>query len=188
MGSLALSPLVDLWYTLGHLITLLPTEDLHHATDDWPCQTEDLGTRHALSESLPAPGSPALAGACSPAAPGGPPAHDTLLPAPPEASYSLPAPDELEDIPRVEASPVVSSSVLLEELMALWPELQAVARWWQERQILAQQDHAPDRKLTRQTYHVEQRYIDAVKQEADRTGESHAAVVNRAFARYFGDR
>ena len=29
-------------------------------------------------------------------------------------------------------------------------------------------------KLTRQTYHVEQRYIDAVKQEADRTGESQA--------------
>jgi hypothetical protein len=83
---------------------------------------------------------------------------------------------------------VVSSSVLLEELAALWPELQAIAHWWQERQILAQQDDAPDRKLTRQTYHVEQRYIDAVKREADRTGESHAAVVNRAFAHYFGGR
>jgi hypothetical protein len=116
------------------------------------------------------------------------PEHDTLLPAPPEASYSLPVPDELEDTPRVEAPPVVSNSALLEELMAIWPELQAVARWWQERQILAQQDDAPDRKLTRQTYHVEQRYIDAVKQEADRTGESQTAVVNRAFARYFGGR
>jgi hypothetical protein len=137
-------------------------------------------SRRRAAQPSPAPAAPQL--------PEDLPAHDTLLPAPPEASYSLPAPDELEDIPRVEASPVVSSSVLLEELMALWPELQAVARWWQERQILAQQDHAPDRKLTRQTYHVEQRYIDAVKQEADRTGESHAAVVNRAFARYFGGR
>jgi hypothetical protein len=27
-----------------------------------------------------------------------------------------------------------------------------------------------------------------VKREADRTGESHAAVVNRAFARYFAGR
>jgi hypothetical protein len=116
------------------------------------------------------------------------PEHDTLLPAPPDASYILPVPDELEDTPRIETPPVVSSSALLEELMALWPELQAVARWWQERQLLAQQDDAPDRKLTRQTYHVEQRYIDAVKQEADRTGESHAAVVKRAFARYFGGR
>jgi len=116
------------------------------------------------------------------------PEHDTLLPAPPEASYSLPAPDEREDTPRVEAPPVAPSSALLEELTALWPELQAVARWWQERQLLAQQDDTPDRKLTRQTYYVEQRYINAVKQEADRTGESHAAVVNRAFARYFAGR
>ena len=73
MVPLALSPLVDLWYTLGHLIALLPKEDLYHATDEWPCQTEDLGARQALSEFLPAPGSTALAGASSPAAPGGPP-------------------------------------------------------------------------------------------------------------------
>jgi hypothetical protein len=42
--------------------------------------------------------------------------------------------------------------------------------------------------LTRQTYHVERRYIDAVKREADRTGESYAAIVNRAFAQYFAGR
>jgi hypothetical protein len=83
---------------------------------------------------------------------------------------------------------VVLSPALLEELTAVWPDLQAIAQWWQERQRLAQQDDAPDRKLIRQTYHVEQRYIDAVKREADRTGESHAAVVNRAFARYFAGR
>jgi len=80
---------------------------------------------------------------------------------------------------------VALSPALVEELTAAWPDLQAIAHWWQERQHLAQQDDAPDRKLTRQTYHVEQRYIDAVKREADRTGESYAAVVNRAFARYF---
>jgi thiamine pyrophosphate-dependent acetolactate synthase large subunit-like protein len=116
------------------------------------------------------------------------PEHDTLLPASPEASSILPAPDEPGDTLRVEAPPVPSSSALLDALAALWPELQAVAHWWQERQSLAQQDDAPDRQLTRQTYHVEQRYIDAVKQEADRTGESPAAVVNRAFARYFAGR
>jgi hypothetical protein len=119
------------------------------------------------------------------------PAHATLLPAPPEASYSLPAPPGTDDpgsAPRVASQPVALSPALLEELTALWPDLQAIAHWWQERQRLAQQDEAPERKLTRQTYHVEQRYIDAVKREADRTGESHAAVVNRAFARYFGGR
>jgi hypothetical protein len=83
---------------------------------------------------------------------------------------------------------VAPSPALLEELTALWPDLRAVANWWQERQRLAQLDEPPDRKLTRQTYHVELRYIEAVRQEAERTGESHAAVVNRAFARYFGGR
>jgi hypothetical protein len=92
------------------------------------------------------------------------------------------------DTPRVESPPAALSPALLAELTALWPALRALAHWWHERQRLAQQDETPDRQLTRQTYHVEQRYIDAVKQEADRTGESHAAVVNRAFARYFGGR
>jgi len=90
--------------------------------------------------------------------------------------------------PRVQSPPAALSSHLAEELTALWPDLQALASWWQERQHLAQQDDDPDRKLARQTYHVEQRYIDAVKREADRTGESYAAVVNRAFARYFAGR
>jgi hypothetical protein len=75
-----------------------------------------------------------------------------------------------------------------EDLTALWPDLQALAHWWHERQRLAQQDETPDRQLVRQTYHIEQRYIDAVKREADRTGESYVAVVNRAFARYFAGR
>jgi hypothetical protein len=131
----------------------------------------------------PAPASPGAA------RPEDLPEHATLLPAPPDASYSLPVPPEADDPGRMPhaASPSVGlSPALLEELTALWPDLQALAHWWQERQRLAQQDEAPARKLTRQTYPVEQRYIDAVKREADRTGESHAAVVNRAFARYFG--
>jgi hypothetical protein len=90
--------------------------------------------------------------------------------------------------PRRTSPPAALSPVLAEEFTAIWPDLQALAYWWQERQYLAQQDEAPDRKMTRQTYHVEQRYIDAVKREADRTGESYAAVVNRAFARYFAGR
>ena len=119
------------------------------------------------------------------------PEHASLLPAPPEAPYSVPAPQEAGDpggTARSESLPAGLSPALLDELTAVWPDLQAIAQWWQERRRLAQQDDTPDRKLTRQTYHVEQRYIDAVKQEADRTGESHASVVNRAFGRYFAGR
>jgi len=113
--------------------------------------------------------------------------HETLLPAPPEASYNLPTPpgaDEQAVAPRV---PSLSPD-LAAELTAAWPDLQALAHWWQERHRLAQEDDTPERKLVRQTYHIEQRYIEAVRRESDRTGESYAAVVNRAFARYFAGR
>ena len=119
------------------------------------------------------------------------PLHETLLPKPPEASYSLPAPsetDEPEVAPRLTPLQAAFSPALAAELAALWPDLQALASWWQQRQHLAQEDESPDRKLVRQTYHIEQRYIEAVRRESDRTGESYAAVVNRAFARYFTGR
>ena len=48
--------------------------------------------------------------------------------------------------------------------------------------------HTPERQLERQTYHIERRFIDAVRREADLTGESYAAIVNRAFAQYFAGR
>jgi hypothetical protein len=63
----------------------------------------------------------------------------------------LPTADRPQDHlgpPQVSLSPQVP-----EDLAALWPDLQALAHWWQERQRLAQQDETPDRKLVRQTYH-----------------------------------
>ena len=110
------------------------------------------------------------------------PVHDTLLPAPPEAPYSLPASTGADP------TPAALSPALVEALTAAWPDLQAIAHWWHERQHLAQEGETPDRQLVRQTYHIEQRYIDAVRREADLTGESYAAIVNRAFARYFTGR
>jgi hypothetical protein len=128
--------------------------------------------------------------------PQGPP---TIVPAPgsqeaPQArSTTPPAPREAygpAEHSQVHPSPPQGAlpPQLAEELTAVWPELQALAHWWQERHRLVQEDDAPDRQLVRQTYHIEQRYIEAVKREADRTGESYAAVVNRAFARYFAGR
>ncbi len=107
----------------------------------------------------------------------------TTPPTTSEAKGATDIPQEHLGTPHVSLSPHVA-----EELTALWPDLQALLAWWQERQRLAQQEDTPDRKLVRQTYHIEQRYIDAVRRESDLTGESYAAVVNRAFARYFAGR
>lgn len=127
----------------------------------------------------------------APALPEDLPEHETLMPAPPDAPYSLPAPPRADDpggAPRLEPPPAALSPALAAELMAVWPVLQSLLAWWQERQAGAQQGEAPGRTVARQTYYVEQRYIEAVKREADRTGDSDAAVVNRAFARYFAGR
>jgi hypothetical protein len=74
------------------------------------------------------------------------------------------------------------SPQLAEALTAAWPELQHMLDWWRARQQHLQE---PLEKLERVTYHVAPKWIEAVKREADVTGESYAAVVNRAFASYF---
>jgi hypothetical protein len=77
------------------------------------------------------------------------------------------------------------SPPLAEALTTAWPEIQHMLAWWRDRQRLMQDATAPDRQLERQTYHVEKRFIEAVRREADLTGESYAAIVNHAFAQYF---
>jgi hypothetical protein len=77
------------------------------------------------------------------------------------------------------------SPQLVEALTTAWPELQQMLAWWRDRQRLVQDAAVPERQLERQTYHVEKRFIEAVRREADLSGESYAAIVNRAFAQYF---
>ena len=71
---------------------------------------------------------------------------------------------------------------LVEVLTTAWPDLGEMLVWWRDRRQSAQE---PPEKLERATYHVAPRWIEAVRREADLTGESYAAVVNRAFAQYF---
>jgi hypothetical protein len=74
------------------------------------------------------------------------------------------------------------SPQLVEALTTAWPEIQQMLEWWRTRQ---QPRHEPAEKLERVTYHVAPTWIEAVKREADLTGESYAAIVNRAFVQYF---
>lgn len=74
---------------------------------------------------------------------------------------------------------------LVEALTAAWPDLQRMLDWWRARQQHMQE---PAGKLERVTYHVAPKWIEAVRREADLTGESYAAVVDRAFRQYFGGR
>jgi hypothetical protein len=68
------------------------------------------------------------------------------------------------------------------ELAAVWPVLPEIVAWWQARQKLAAE---PAEKLARTTYHVKPSLVEAVRREADLTGDSQADIVNRALSEYF---
>ena len=76
------------------------------------------------------------------------------------------------------------SPELVETLTTAWPELAAMLSWWRTRQ---QVQETPE-KLARTTWHVAPRWVEAVRREAELTGESYAAVVNRALATYFREK
>jgi hypothetical protein len=56
--------------------------------------------------------------------------------------------------------------------------------WWRDRKLKVVKARTP-RDLQRQTYHVERRYIELIKHEAETEGVSITEVVNRALRGYF---
>jgi hypothetical protein len=100
-----------------------------------------------------------------------------------EVPHALPALPAMGIPEGAQGPPVATlSAELAEALTATWPELVDLVAWWRARHQAGQET---PKKLERATYHVEPRWVEAVKREADKTGESYAAVVNRAFAQYF---
>ena len=67
-------------------------------------------------------------------------------------------------------------------------DLAEIIAWWQERKRLAETPPDPGRETQRQTYHVEKRYIAAIKREADLEQTSITEIVNRVFTQYFEKR
>jgi hypothetical protein len=63
--------------------------------------------------------------------------------------------------------------------------LRALLAWWRQRSA-----GAPGRqgKVVRHTFHIEAHWLEAIRREAETTGESLAAVLNRALAAYFEGR
>ena len=68
----------------------------------------------------------------------------------------------------------------------LLPDLQELVAWWRARRE-ARQD-GTGRDTERVTFHVEQRWIAAIRQRADQDGISITHVVNQAFRQFFQER
>jgi hypothetical protein len=73
------------------------------------------------------------------------------------------------------------------ELDAVKSDFWEMITWWRDRKLKAVQASTP-RDTQRQTYHVERRYIELIKHEAETEGVSITEVVNRALRMYFEKR
>jgi hypothetical protein len=99
-------------------------------------------------------------------------------------SAALKTPASAPLVPVV-SPPVVDTGTLSPaELEAVRSDFWEMIGWWRDRRL--KQVHASiPRDTARQTYHVERRYIELIREEAEAEGVSITEIVNRAFQAYF---
>jgi hypothetical protein len=73
------------------------------------------------------------------------------------------------------------------ELDTIKVDLLEVAAWWRARKMRRVDPRGP-RTTKRQTWHVDTRWIEPVKDMADAEGVPQAEIVDRAFAQFFEGR
>ena len=66
-------------------------------------------------------------------------------------------------------------------------DLRGLLQWWDARKRALQNGDDIDQETQRQTYHVQKRYIEAIKRAADLERVSIMEIVNRAFKQFFHD-
>jgi predicted DNA binding CopG/RHH family protein len=92
---------------------------------------------------------------------------------------------------RVDASPAPEMStpglppVYEDVVIGLIPALQEIVTWWQDRKATLEQAQDASRQTERITFHVEQRWIEAIRRQADLDGFTYTQIVNEAFRQYF---
>jgi hypothetical protein len=71
------------------------------------------------------------------------------------------------------------------QLLSLIPTLQELAAWWQERKAILAQASDSTQDTERITFHVERRWIEAIRRQADVDHLTITQVVNQAFRHHF---
>src|ERR687885_350648 len=59
------------------------------------------------------------------------------------------------------------STPVVDEIIIAWKEMQEMLEWWRSRKRALQTADDTEQENQRQTYHVQKRYIDAIKRAAD---------------------
>lgn len=63
-------------------------------------------------------------------------------------------------------------------------DLRDIITWWHLRKTLASKGATQRRRIT---YHLAPRWIDVIREEAEKTGETQGDILDRALQFYFGD-
>jgi predicted DNA binding CopG/RHH family protein len=73
----------------------------------------------------------------------------------------------------------------IDVLVSMIDDLRKLVDWWRDRRAALHQAHDASRETERITFHVEQRWIDAIRRQADLDGMTYTQIVNEAFRQYF---
>ena len=87
--------------------------------------------------------------------------------------------------PTADMSTQGTPSVHEDAVIGLIPALQEIVAWWQDRKAVLEQAQDASRQTERITFHVEQRWIEAIRRQADLDGFTYTQIVNEAFRQYF---
>jgi len=71
---------------------------------------------------------------------------------------------------------------------AMLQDLQELVAWWQTRKATLQNASEGDRQTERITFHVEKRWIEAIRRRSDLEGLTYTQLVNQAFQQFFGQK
>ena len=75
-----------------------------------------------------------------------------------------------------------------EMLITMISDLQELVSWWQDRKATLHQASDASRETERTTFHVERRWIEAIRRQADLDHLTITQVVNETFRRHFESR
>lgn len=96
---------------------------------------------------------------------------------------------KLDTAPPSEVTPHVSTEgipqVYGEWLLTMMNDLQELVTWWQDRKATLHQANDASRETERTTFHVERRWIEAIRRQADLDHLTITQVVNEAFRQHF---
>ena len=87
--------------------------------------------------------------------------------------------------PSADVSTENISTVYQDVVIGLIPALQEMVAWWQSRKATITQACDATQETERITFHVERRWIEAIRRQADLDGLTITQVVNEAFRQHF---